>query len=84
MNRMKTEFLVQMQQIIDTDGVIVIGATNRPFDLDPAVRRRFEKRIYVPLPDLTARETLLTKALKGEKYRFTGPSTDNLTATSYT
>ena len=27
----------------------------RPFDLDPAVRRRFEKRIYVPLPDLSSR-----------------------------
>jgi vacuolar protein-sorting-associated protein 4 len=55
--RIKTEFLVQMQggPGIDNDGVLVLGATNVPWDLDPAVRRRFEKRIYIPLPDLHAR-----------------------------
>jgi len=37
----------------------VIGATNRPQDLDEAARRRFVKRLYVPLPDYEARETLI-------------------------
>ena len=50
--RIKTEFLVQMQGVgIDNDGILVLGATNIPWGLDAAIRRRFEKRIYIPLPE---------------------------------
>lgn len=54
--RIKTEFLVQMQGVgSDNDGILVLGATNTPWILDSAIRRRFEKRIYIPLPDEHAR-----------------------------
>ena len=52
--RIKTAFLVQMQGVgVDNDGVIVLGATNIPWGLDAAIRRRFERRTYIPLPKET-------------------------------
>ncbi|ETO20910.1 vacuolar protein sorting -like protein, partial [Reticulomyxa filosa] len=57
--RIKTEFLVQMQGVgKDTRGILTLGATNCPWDLDPAIRRRFAKRIYIPLPEKEARKCM--------------------------
>ena len=57
--RIKTEFLVQMQGVgVDNEGILVLGATNIPWGLDSAIRRRFEKRIYIPLPELAARRRM--------------------------
>lgn len=54
--RIKTEFLVQMQGVgKGNEGILVLGATNIPWELDPAIRRRFEKRVYISLPDEAAR-----------------------------
>lgn len=54
--RIKTEFMVQMQGVGGgTDNVLVLAATNLPYNLDQALRRRFDKRIYIPLPDPHAR-----------------------------
>mmetsp|Transcript_31214 Transcript_31214/g.88498 ORF Transcript_31214/g.88498 Transcript_31214/m.88498 type:complete len:161 (-) Transcript_31214:371-853(-) len=44
--------------------VLVLGATNMPYNLDQAVRRRFDKRIYIPLPEGQARATMLKIHLK--------------------
>ena len=64
--RVKTEFLVQMQGVGNDDqGILVLGATNLPWALDPAIRRRFERRIYIPLPDEKARTTLFRKLCEG-------------------
>jgi len=54
--RIKTEFLIQMNGVgHESEGILVLGATNVPWMLDSAVRRRFEKRIYISLPDVNAR-----------------------------
>jgi vacuolar protein-sorting-associated protein 4 len=54
--RIKTEFLVQMQgTATNNDGVLVLGATNVPWELDNAIRRRFQKRVHIGLPEAPAR-----------------------------
>ncbi|WFD30102.1 Vacuolar protein sorting-associated protein 4 [Malassezia sp. CBS 17886] len=58
--RIKTEFLVQMNGVGNDDqtDVLVLGATNIPWALDVAIKRRFEKRVHIPLPDLDARRRM--------------------------
>jgi len=59
MRRVKTEILVQMQGVgSNNKGVLVLGATNLPWEIDQAVRRRFEKRIYISLPDIDSRKAI--------------------------
>ena len=48
----------------DTDRLLVVGATNRPADLDEAARRRLVKRLYIPLPDEEARRDLVCRLLE--------------------
>jgi SpoVK/Ycf46/Vps4 family AAA+-type ATPase len=56
--RMRNQFLKEMDGVIDKGKNLhgyVVGATNKPWDLDWAFIRRFQKRILVPLPDYNAR-----------------------------
>lgn len=57
--RLKTELFIQMENALSTRRIIFVAATNRPFELDDAFLRRFDKLIFLPLPDKGSREQLL-------------------------
>lgn len=70
--RLKSEVFAQMDGIAssvdDTARVVVLATTNCPWDVDEAMRRRLEKRIYVPLPDEIARKELFERMLRDVVY----------------
>ncbi|XP_028398656.1 spastin-like [Dendronephthya gigantea] len=63
--RIKTEFLLAFDGLTsgENERILVMGATNRPQELDDAALRRLVKRVYLPLPDSKTRKTLLAKLL---------------------
>ena len=78
--RMKTEFLCYFDGLDckEDDRLLIIGATNRPQALDEAARRRFSKRLYIPLPDFNARLTILNNLLREEKCDLTAQDKDSI------
>ncbi|XP_061087025.1 spastin isoform X2 [Conger conger] len=64
--RLKTEFLIEFDGVQSggDERVLVMGATNRPQELDEAVLRRFAKRVYVALPTEETRYKLLRNLLE--------------------
>ncbi|XP_064086805.1 uncharacterized protein LOC135201642 isoform X3 [Macrobrachium nipponense] len=61
--RVKTELLKQIEGIEDENSatVFLLGATNCPWDLDPAFLRRFQRRVFVSLPDREGRRQIISK-----------------------
>uniref|UniRef100_A0A0E0MZF7 AAA+ ATPase domain-containing protein n=1 Tax=Oryza rufipogon TaxID=4529 RepID=A0A0E0MZF7_ORYRU len=66
--RVKNEFMAHWDGLLSksNERILVLAATNRPFDLDDAVIRRFEHRIMVGLPTLESRELILKTLLSKE------------------
>ncbi|MSP56433.1 MAG: AAA family ATPase [Myxococcales bacterium] len=65
--RMVNQLLAELDGVnAQNESVLVLGATNAPWDVDPALRRpgRFDRVVFVPPPDLSAREAILGIALR--------------------
>ena len=58
--------------------VLVLGATNLPWELDTAIRRRFEKRVYIPLPEQEARSAMVKIHLGDTQHNLTESDFDQL------
>jgi SpoVK/Ycf46/Vps4 family AAA+-type ATPase len=79
------QFLQELDGIdSENDGVLIIGATNTPWSLDPAFRRpgRFDRIIFVPPPDAVSRESILKLKLSNKptetiNYQSIAQRTDN-------
>ena len=71
--RIKTEFLIQLDgaSTVGEERILVVGATNRPQDLDEAARRRLVKRLYVPLPEFPARVKIIHNLLNSQTHEVT-------------
>ncbi|XP_046669939.1 katanin p60 ATPase-containing subunit A-like 1 isoform X2 [Homalodisca vitripennis] len=70
--RFKAELLIQMDGLNNAStgedkSILVLAATNHPWDIDDAFRRRFEKRVYIPLPNSATRTALLNLCMEGIK-----------------
>ncbi|CAG9564457.1 unnamed protein product [Danaus chrysippus] len=65
---MKTQFMSLWDGLItdNTCNVIIMGATNRPQDLDKAIQRRMPATFHVPMPSVQQRERILQLILKSE------------------
>lgn len=66
--RIISQILTEMDGLENLHGVIVIGATNRPDIIDPALLRpgRFDRLIHIPMPDLEARKAIFKIHLQGK------------------
>ncbi|KAI5970921.1 hypothetical protein CANMA_000081 [Candida margitis] len=86
--RIKNEFLVQWSELSsaaagresneDVSRVLILGATNLPWSIDEAARRRFVRRQYIPLPEPEARKFQIMKLLQYQKHTLSDEDYDKL------
>lgn len=87
--RSKTEFLIQWSDLQraaagkdttvgDASRVLVLAATNCPWDIDEAARRRFVRRQYIPLPEKETRETQIRTLLGHQKHELNNEDIERL------
>lgn len=76
--RVLSELLIQMSAVHPEDRVVVIAATNRIRDIDPAILRRFQKTIEVPLPTLEEREQIILANFNGITHTLTSDEIHSL------
>ncbi|XP_028919745.1 fidgetin-like protein 1 [Ornithorhynchus anatinus] len=82
--RIKTEFLVQLDGAATSseDRILVVGATNRPQEIDEAARRRLVKRLYIPLPEAPARKQIVVSLMSKERCSLSQEQIDSVVARS--
>jgi vacuolar protein-sorting-associated protein 4 len=79
MRRVKTEILVQMQGVgSNNKNVLVLGATNLPWEIDSAALRRFERKIYISLPDEYSRKEIIRHHLGKTPHNLTEEDLEDL------
>ena len=87
--RIKNEFLVQWSELSsaaagrevegeDVSRVLILGATNLPWSIDEAARRRFVRRQYIPLPEGETRKSQIMKLLKYQNHTLTEADQEEL------
>lgn len=90
--RIKNEFLIQWSELSssttkendDSDDknlnhqVLILGATNMPWSIDEAARRRFVKRQYIPLPEQETRLNQIKRLLKYQKHTISDSDFDEI------
>ncbi|XP_073486705.1 fidgetin-like protein 1 isoform X1 [Aquarana catesbeiana] len=78
--RIKTEFLVQLDGATTSseDRILVVGATNRPQEIDEAARRRLVKRLYIPLPEASARKQIVVSLMSREHCNLTEQEVESI------
>lgn len=90
MRRIKNEFLVLWSALSsaaagrdssdeDAKRVLILGATNMPWAIDEAARRRFAKRVYIPLPERETRKMQLRKLLELQNHTLLDKDFESLT-----